>query len=39
MIHKDINTNRGNSIRFGEEDQKPPVLGFVDEESTSESGF
>lgn len=38
MIHKDINTNRGNSIRFGE-DQKPPVLGFVDEESTSESGF
>ncbi|NXF40122.1 CAHM6 protein, partial [Nyctibius bracteatus] len=37
MIHKYVNTNRGNSIRFGEGDQNPPVLGFVDE--ASESGF
>ncbi|NXS56515.1 CAHM6 protein, partial [Brachypteracias leptosomus] len=39
MIHKYINTNRGNSIKFGEGDQNPPVLGFVDEANTSESGF
>uniref|UniRef100_A0A8C0B205 Calcium homeostasis modulator family member 6 n=1 Tax=Buteo japonicus TaxID=224669 RepID=A0A8C0B205_9AVES len=39
MIHKYINTNRGNSIRFREGNQKPPVLGSVDEESASESGF
>ncbi|XP_068265270.1 calcium homeostasis modulator protein 6 [Nyctibius grandis] len=37
MIHKYVNTNRGNSVRFGEGDQNPPVLGFVDE--GSESGF
>ncbi|KAF1465481.1 Calcium homeostasis modulator protein 6, partial [Pygoscelis antarcticus] len=39
MIHKYVNTNRGNSIRFGEGDQNPPVLGFVDEASAGESGF
>ncbi|NXL33116.1 CAHM6 protein, partial [Glaucidium brasilianum] len=39
MIHKYINTNRGNSIRFGQGDQNPPGLGFVDEENASESGF
>uniref|UniRef100_A0A8C8AC08 Calcium homeostasis modulator family member 6 n=1 Tax=Otus sunia TaxID=257818 RepID=A0A8C8AC08_9STRI len=39
MIHKYINTNRGNSIRFGEGDQNPPGLGFVDEVNASESGF
>ncbi|NXQ80652.1 CAHM6 protein, partial [Nyctibius grandis] len=35
MIHKYVNTNRGNSVRFGEGDQNPPVLGFVDEGSES----
>uniref|UniRef100_A0A8C0FD40 Calcium homeostasis modulator family member 6 n=1 Tax=Bubo bubo TaxID=30461 RepID=A0A8C0FD40_BUBBB len=39
MIHKYINTNRGNSVRFGEGDQNPPGLGFVDEANASESGF
>ncbi|NXA23174.1 CAHM6 protein, partial [Ibidorhyncha struthersii] len=39
MIHKYVNTNRGNSIRFGEGDQNTPVLGFVDEASANESGF
>ncbi|XP_009575801.1 PREDICTED: protein FAM26F-like [Fulmarus glacialis] len=39
MIHKYVNTNRGQSVRFGEGDQIPPVLGFVDETSASESGF
>ncbi|KAF1430986.1 Calcium homeostasis modulator protein 6, partial [Spheniscus magellanicus] len=39
MIHKYVNTNRGNSVRFGEGDQRPPVLGFVDEASADESGF
>ncbi|KAM6354831.1 LOW QUALITY PROTEIN: calcium homeostasis modulator protein 6 [Podargus strigoides] len=39
MIHKYVNTNRGNSVRFGQGDQNPPVLGFVDEASASESGF
>ncbi|KAM6406859.1 calcium homeostasis modulator protein 6 [Pluvialis apricaria] len=39
MIHKYVNTNRGNSVRFGEGDQNAPVLGFVDEASTNESGL
>ncbi|XP_050748936.1 calcium homeostasis modulator protein 6 [Gymnogyps californianus] len=39
MIHKYVNTNRGNSVRFGEGDQNPSVLGSVDEEGASESGF
>ncbi|NXK99077.1 CAHM6 protein, partial [Mesembrinibis cayennensis] len=39
MIHKYVNTNRGNSIRFGQGDRNPPVLGFVDETNASESGF
>ncbi|XP_074676846.1 calcium homeostasis modulator protein 6 [Strix aluco] len=39
MIHKYVNTNRGNSVRFGEGHQNPPGLGFVDEENASESGF
>ncbi|NXY41919.1 CAHM6 protein, partial [Ceuthmochares aereus] len=39
MIHKYVNTNRGNSIRFGQEDQNPTVLEFVDEASLSESRF
>ncbi|NXN70206.1 CAHM6 protein, partial [Himantopus himantopus] len=39
MIHKYANTNRGNSVRFGEGDQNTPVLGFVDEASANESGF
>ncbi|XP_026701325.1 calcium homeostasis modulator protein 6 [Athene cunicularia] len=39
MIHKYISTNRGNSVRFGQGDQNPPGLGFVDEANASESGF
>ncbi|NXS44946.1 CAHM6 protein, partial [Balaeniceps rex] len=39
MIHKYVNTNRGNSVGFREGDQNPPVLGFVDETNASESGF
>ncbi|NXG69937.1 CAHM6 protein, partial [Baryphthengus martii] len=39
MIHKYVNTNRGNSVKFEEGDQNPPVLGFVDEASANESGF
>ncbi|NXW47872.1 CAHM6 protein, partial [Nyctiprogne leucopyga] len=39
MIHKYVNTNRGNSVRFGEGGQNPPVLEFVDEASANESGF
>ncbi|XP_074007063.1 calcium homeostasis modulator protein 6 [Numenius arquata] len=39
VIHKYVNTNRGNSVRFGKGDQNLPVLGFVDETSTSEAGF
>ncbi|NXW05080.1 CAHM6 protein, partial [Fregetta grallaria] len=39
MIHKYINTNRGNNVKFGEGDQIAPVLGFVDEASANESGF
>ncbi|NWY55418.1 CAHM6 protein, partial [Chionis minor] len=39
MIHKYVNTNRGNSIRFGQGDQNPSVLAFVDEASIGESGF
>ncbi|XP_069707061.1 calcium homeostasis modulator protein 6 [Phaenicophaeus curvirostris] len=39
MIHKYVNTNRGKSIRFGQEGQNPTVLEFVDEASPSESGF
>ncbi|XP_010193408.1 PREDICTED: protein FAM26F [Mesitornis unicolor] len=39
MIHKYVNTNRGNSVGFGQGDQNPPVLGFVDEANASESGF
>ncbi|KFV42162.1 Protein FAM26F, partial [Tyto alba] len=29
-IHKYINTNRGKSTKFGEGEQNPPGLGFVD---------
>ncbi|NXH74189.1 CAHM6 protein, partial [Hydrobates tethys] len=39
MIHKYVNTNRGKNVKFGEGDQIPTVLGFVDEASTNESGF
>ncbi|XP_009943158.2 calcium homeostasis modulator protein 6 [Opisthocomus hoazin] len=39
IIHKFVNTNRGSSVGFREGDQNPPVLGFVDEMSASESGF
>ncbi|NWX52298.1 CAHM6 protein, partial [Steatornis caripensis] len=39
MIHKYVNKNRGNSVRFGHRNQNPPVLEFVDEASASESGF
>ncbi|NXV14564.1 CAHM6 protein, partial [Cepphus grylle] len=39
MIHKYVNTNRGNSDRFRKGDQDPPVLGFVDEANVSEAGF
>ncbi|NXJ66847.1 CAHM6 protein, partial [Rostratula benghalensis] len=39
MIHKYVNTNRGNSIRFGRGDQNLPGLGFVDEASTAEIGL
>ncbi|KAM6367280.1 calcium homeostasis modulator protein 6 [Alca torda] len=39
MIHKYVNTNRGNSDRFRKGDQHPPVLGFVDEANVSEAGF
>ncbi|NXK89525.1 CAHM6 protein, partial [Formicarius rufipectus] len=39
MIHKYVNTNRGNSDKFKEEGQNPPVLGFVDETHTMDSGF
>ncbi|XP_075604060.1 calcium homeostasis modulator protein 6 [Balearica regulorum gibbericeps] len=39
MIHKFVNTNRGNSNSFREGAQNPPVLGFVDEASANESGF
>ncbi|NWS71259.1 CAHM6 protein, partial [Crotophaga sulcirostris] len=39
MIHKYVNTNRGNSVRFGQGSQNPPALGFVDEASPIESGF
>ncbi|XP_037249122.1 calcium homeostasis modulator protein 6 [Falco rusticolus] len=39
MIHKYVNTNRGNSVRFKEGHQNLPVLEFVDEASASESGF
>ncbi|NXI91857.1 CAHM6 protein, partial [Psophia crepitans] len=31
MIHKFVNTERGNSSRFEEGDRNPPVLGFVDD--------
>ncbi|NXE09110.1 CAHM6 protein, partial [Lophotis ruficrista] len=39
MIHKYVNTNRGNSDKFGEGGQNFPILGFVDEASASESEF
>ncbi|NXG19178.1 CAHM6 protein, partial [Grallaria varia] len=39
MIHKYVNTNRGNSDKFKEEGQNPTVLGFVDETHGIESGF
>ncbi|KAM9382984.1 calcium homeostasis modulator protein 6 [Phaethornis superciliosus] len=39
MMHKYASTNRGNSNRFGEGGLIPPVLGFVDEAATRESGF
>ncbi|NXS09864.1 CAHM6 protein, partial [Neodrepanis coruscans] len=39
MIHKYVNTNRGNSAEFKEGDQNPTVLGFVDEAHAVESGF
>ncbi|NXY68748.1 CAHM6 protein, partial [Glareola pratincola] len=39
MIHKYVNTNRGNSVRFGKGHQDLPVLGFVDEANISEAGF
>ncbi|NXX53141.1 CAHM6 protein, partial [Scopus umbretta] len=39
MIHKYINTKRGNSNRPGEGSQNTPGLGFVDETTASESGF
>ncbi|NXJ96107.1 CAHM6 protein, partial [Corythaixoides concolor] len=39
MLHKYVNTNRGNSIQFGEGDQNPPVFQFVAEASARESGF
>ncbi|NWH75364.1 CAHM6 protein, partial [Piaya cayana] len=39
MIHKYVNTNRGKSIRFGQEGQNPTALESVDEESPSETGF
>ncbi|NWW85473.1 CAHM6 protein, partial [Rhynochetos jubatus] len=39
MIHKYVNTNRGNNARFGEGDHNPSALGSVDETWASESGF
>ncbi|NXG54802.1 CAHM6 protein, partial [Hemiprocne comata] len=39
MIHKYVNTNRGNSTQFGEGDPIPHVLAFVDEAGATESGF
>ncbi|NXQ96538.1 CAHM6 protein, partial [Sagittarius serpentarius] len=39
VLHQYVNTNRGNSTRPGEGGQNPPVLGSVDEENASESGF
>ncbi|KAF1559838.1 Calcium homeostasis modulator protein 6, partial [Eudyptes schlegeli] len=39
MIHKFVNTNRGNSVTFGEGDQCLPILEFVDEASAGESVF
>uniref|UniRef100_A0A8C9G4W2 Calcium homeostasis modulator family member 6 n=1 Tax=Pavo cristatus TaxID=9049 RepID=A0A8C9G4W2_PAVCR len=39
MIHKYINTNRGQISTFSEGDQISCVLGFVDEAHTSEQGF
>ncbi|NWI92873.1 CAHM6 protein, partial [Pitta sordida] len=39
MIHKYVNTNRGDSTKFEEGDQNPTVLGFVDEAHAIESGF
>ncbi|NXP20607.1 CAHM6 protein, partial [Scytalopus superciliaris] len=39
MIHKYVNTNRGNSDKFKEEGQNPIALGFVDETHGIESGF
>ncbi|NXY17786.1 CAHM6 protein, partial [Atrichornis clamosus] len=38
MIHKYVNTNRGNSTKF-EEGQDLTILVFVDEAHSSESGF
>ncbi|XP_051469021.1 calcium homeostasis modulator protein 6 [Apus apus] len=38
-IHKYINTDRGKSIQFEHGDLIPPVLAFVDEAGTNESGF
>ncbi|NXP06639.1 CAHM6 protein, partial [Thinocorus orbignyianus] len=39
MIHKYVNTDRGNSVRFGRGDQNLAVLGCVDEADTVEAGF
>ncbi|XP_010009345.1 PREDICTED: protein FAM26F [Nestor notabilis] len=39
MLHKYVNTNRGNSTRLWKGNQNPTVLGFVDEAIASESGF
>ncbi|NWR30257.1 CAHM6 protein, partial [Tachuris rubrigastra] len=39
MIHKYVNTNRGNSAKFEEGCQNPTVLGFVDETHAIDSGF
>ncbi|NXW94847.1 CAHM6 protein, partial [Alopecoenas beccarii] len=39
MLHKYVETNKGNSVRSGQGDQNPPVSGFVDETNASELGF
>ncbi|NXC18136.1 CAHM6 protein, partial [Corythaeola cristata] len=39
MLHKYVNTNRGNSVEFRKGDQNPPVSQSVAEASTRESEF
>ncbi|XP_010154985.1 PREDICTED: protein FAM26F [Eurypyga helias] len=39
MIHKYVHTNGGNRARFGEGDDNPSALRFVDEARANESGF